>query len=53
MLLEPNSFAPGQICELMVGDRTRLIRLAEFIEQGSDYTRVAFAWENAAPKAKP
>jgi hypothetical protein len=53
MLLEPNSFVPGQICELMVGDRTRLIRLAEFIEQGSDYTRVAFAWENAAPKAKP
>lgn len=53
MLLEPSRFVPGQICELMVGERTRLIRLAEFIEHGSDYTRVAFAWESAAPKAKP
>ena len=52
MLLEPSSFVPGQVCELMVGDHSRLIRLAEFIEHGSDYARVAFIWENASTKSK-
>ena len=52
MLLEPSSFVPGQVCEIMVGDHSRLIRLAEFIEHGSDYARVAFIWENASTKSK-
>ena len=28
----------------MMGEHSRLIKLVEFIEEGEDYVRAAFAW---------
>ena len=44
MILENKSYVPGQMCEVMMGEHSRLIKLVEFIEEGEDYVRAAFAW---------
>lgn len=44
MLIERQPIWIGEICELMVGEHNRHIRLMELIEEGSDYMRVGFAW---------
>jgi hypothetical protein len=51
MLMEASSFVPGQTCELMLGGTTRMIRMAEFLEHGADYVRLAFAWERPETKS--
>lgn len=44
LLLEKNRFVPGQIYEMMVGDKTRHVILKEFLEQGEDYDLGSFEW---------
>ncbi len=44
LLLEKNRFVPGQIYEMMVGDKSRHVILKEFVEQGEDYDLGSFEW---------
>lgn len=44
LLLEKNHFVPGQIYEMMVGDKSRHVILKEFVEQGEDYDLGSFEW---------
>lgn len=44
MLLSGTKFVPKQICEIMMGERSRHIKLADFLDQGADYVRAAFEW---------
>lgn len=44
LLLEKNRFVPGQIYEMMVGDKSRHVILKEFLEQGEDYDLGSFEW---------
>lgn len=44
MILENKSYVPGQLCEVMMGEHSRHIRLVEFLEEGEDYVRAAFEW---------
>lgn len=44
MILENKSFVPGQLCEVMMGEHSRHIKLVEFLEEGEDYVRAAFEW---------
>ena len=45
MILENKSYVPGQLCEVMMGEHSRHIKLGEFLEEGEDYVRTAFAWQ--------
>jgi hypothetical protein len=38
------SFVPQQILELLHGERSRLMRFTQFLEQGKDYDWCAFEW---------
>lgn len=44
LLLAGGKFVPDQICELVMGEHSRHIRLTEFLEEGADYVRAAFVW---------
>jgi hypothetical protein len=44
LLLETGKFVPDQICEIVVGEQARFVKLARFLEEGADYLRVAFDW---------
>jgi hypothetical protein len=44
IILENETFIPGQICEVMMGEHSRHVRLVEFLEEGEDYVRAAFEW---------
>ena len=44
MLLAGTKFVPKQVCEIMMGERSRHIKLADFLDQGTDYVRAAFEW---------
>lgn len=44
MILENKSYVPGQLCEVMMGEKSRHIKLVEFLEEGEDYVRAAFDW---------
>ena len=44
MILENKSYVPGQICEVMMGEHSRHLKLVEFLEEGEDYVRAAFEW---------
>jgi hypothetical protein len=44
MILENQTYVPGQMCEVMMGENSRHIRLVEFLEEGEDYVRAAFEW---------
>lgn len=48
MILENKSYVPGQLCEVMMGEHSRLIKLVEFLEEGEDYVRAAFEWQQPA-----
>jgi hypothetical protein len=47
MILENKVYVPGQMCEVMMGEHSRLIKLVEFLEEGEDYVRAAFEWQHA------
>ncbi len=44
LLLEKNCFVPGHLYEMMMGEKSRFVRLAEFLEQGEDYDMGSFEW---------
>lgn len=44
MLIERQVIGIGEICELLVGEHSRHLRLKELIEEGADYMRVGFEW---------
>ncbi|HEY6821048.1 MAG TPA: hypothetical protein VI321_03450 [Burkholderiales bacterium] len=44
LVLEGGKFVPEQICEVVMGEHSRHLRLADFLEQGADYLRAAFTW---------
>ena len=46
MILENKSYVPGQLCEVMMGEHSRHIKLVEFLEEGEDYVRAAFEWQD-------
>jgi hypothetical protein len=45
MILENKTYVPGQLCEVMMGEHSRHITLVEFLEEGEDYVRAAFEWQ--------
>ncbi len=45
MILEHKTYVPGQMCEVMMGEHSRHIKLVEFLEEGEDYLRAAFEWQ--------
>ena len=45
MILENKTYVPGQMCEVMMGEKSRHIKLVEFLEEGEDYVRAAFEWQ--------
>ena len=45
MILENKAYVPGQMCEVMMGEHSRLLKLVEFLEEGEDYMRTAFEWQ--------
>ncbi len=48
MILEKKTYVPGQLCEMMMGAHSRHIKLVEFLEEGEDYVRAAFEWQQLA-----
>jgi hypothetical protein len=44
LLLEGHKFVPDQLCEVVMGEHSRHIKLVEFLEEGADYVRAGFAW---------
>ncbi|MBI2313909.1 MAG: hypothetical protein HYU77_15535 [Betaproteobacteria bacterium] len=47
LVVEKNSFVPGHFYEMMMGDKSRFLRLVEFLEQGEDYDMGSFEWQQA------
>ncbi|MFH1043918.1 MAG: hypothetical protein V1796_02405 [Pseudomonadota bacterium] len=47
MILENKTYVPGQLCEVMMGEHSRYIKLVEFLEEGEDYVRAAFEWQQS------
>jgi hypothetical protein len=44
LLVPKGKFVPEQILELLDGERSRLLKLTEFLEQGKDYDFCALEW---------
>lgn len=45
LVIPKGKFVPGQILELLYGERSRFLRFTDFLEQGKDYDRCAFVWQ--------
>jgi len=45
MILENKTYVPGQLCEVLMGEQSRHLKLVEFLEEGEDYVRAAFEWQ--------
>lgn len=45
MLMECGSFVAGTLFEVMLGEKSRTIRLVEIIAEGDDYEQVRFEWQ--------
>jgi len=48
MLMESGSYAPDSIFEMMMGEKSRDIKLAGLLAEGEDYEQVSFKWLNPA-----
>jgi hypothetical protein len=48
MLLESGSYTSGNIYEMMLGEKSREIKLANLLAEGEDYELVTFQWLTAA-----
>jgi hypothetical protein len=48
LVIPKGKFVPEQILELLDGERSRLLRLVEFLEQGKDYDWCAIEWVRRA-----
>jgi len=49
LLMEPGSYVPETIYEVMLGEKSRDIRLTDLLAEGEDYEHVSFQWLNATP----
>ena len=45
MLMECGSFVSGTLFEVMLGEKSRTIKLVEIIAEGDDYEQVKFQWQ--------
>ena len=45
MLMECGSFVSGTLFEVMLGEKSRTIKLVEIIAEGDDYEQVSFEWQ--------
>ena len=48
MLMESGSFVAETLYEVMLGEKSRDIRLTELLAEGEDYEHIRFQWLNAA-----
>ena len=48
MLMESGSYVPGNIYEMMMGEKSRDIKLTDLLAEGEDYEQVRFQWLNPA-----
>jgi hypothetical protein len=48
MLMEPGSYVPETIFEVMLGEKSRDIKLTGLLAEGEDYEQVGFQWLNPA-----
>lgn len=48
MLMESGTYVPETIYEVMLGEKSRNIKLAELISEGEDYEQVRFQWLGAS-----
>jgi hypothetical protein len=48
MLMEPGSYAPETLYEVMLGGKSRDIKLTELLAEGEDYEQIGFKWLNPA-----
>lgn len=44
MLMEPGSYVPDNIYEMMMGEKSRDIKLTGLLSEGEDYEQVSFQW---------
>ncbi len=49
MLMESGSFVHDQIYEMMMGEKSRSIKLTKLLAEGEDYEQASFQWVNATP----
>jgi hypothetical protein len=47
MLMESGSYVPQAICEVMMGEKSRNIKLTGLLSEGDDYEQVKFEWIEA------
>ncbi len=45
MLMECGSFVAGTLFEVMLGEKSRTIKLVAIIAEGDDYEQVSFEWQ--------
>lgn len=48
LVVPKGKFVPGQILELLYGERSRFLRFTEFLEQGKDFDWCAIEWQATA-----
>lgn len=48
MLMESGSYAPDNIFEMMMGEKSRDIKLTGLLAEGENYEQVSFQWLNSA-----
>jgi hypothetical protein len=48
MLMESGSYVPETLYEVMLGEKSRDIRLTDLLAEGEDYEQIGFKWLNAA-----
>ena len=48
ILMESGSYVPGTLYEVMLGEKSRDIKLTGLLAEGEDYEQVKFQWLNAA-----
>ncbi len=53
IVLKRETFNPGVIYEVMMGDPPPYVRLEELLERGEDYDRVRVTWLKGAPASEP
>ncbi|OGT00036.1 MAG: hypothetical protein A2Y51_00615 [Gallionellales bacterium RIFCSPLOWO2_02_60_31] len=46
MLMESGSYVPDNIFEMMMGEKSRDIKLTNLLAEGEDYEQVSFQWLN-------
>lgn len=44
LLMEPGRYVPGHIYQMMMGEKSRDIKLTSLLEEGEDYEQVSFEW---------